>query len=161
MVVARIVRAHGLDGALRMRSYSDNPRRFQPGAALTAGGGEYCVQSCQLLPAGHAILRLEGVNGVAAARALAGEWVYAAADTAPELPPGEYYHYQLVGLEVITDAGETLGHIREVLATGSNDVYVVDGVDGKEILLPAIEPVVREINLADGRMVVHLIGGLR
>ena len=161
MVVARIVRPHGLDGALRMRSYSDNPRRFQPGGLLTAGGGEHCIRSCHPLPDGHAILRLEGIHGVATARALAGEWVYAAADTAPELAAGEYYHYQLVGLTVITDAGETLGEIREVLATGSNDVYVVDAADGSEILLPAIEQVVREVNLSDGRMLVHLIGGLR
>ena len=161
MVVARLVRPHGLDGALRMRSYSDNPRRFQPGQPLTAGGREYRIRACQPLPDGHAILRLDGVHSVAAARILAGEWVYAAADTAPELPPGEYYHFQLVGLTVITDAGETLGQIREVLATGSNDVYVVAAADGGEILLPAIEQVIREIDLPAGRMLVHLIGGLR
>ncbi len=48
-----------------------------------------------------------------------------------------------------------------MLATGSNDVYVVDAADGGEILLPAIEQVVREVNLSDGLMLVHLIGGLR
>ena len=161
MVVARIIRPHGLDGALRMRSYSDNPRRFQAGESLIAGEREHRIRACQVLPDGHAILRLDGVGSIAAARILAGEWVYAAAATAPELPPGEYYHYQLVGLTVVTDAGETLGEIREVLATGSNDVYIVAAADGGEILLPAIAPVVREVNLPDGRMVVHLIDGLR
>ena len=144
-----------------MRSYSDNPQRFQAGQPLTVAGQEYRIRDCQPLPDGHAILQLHGISSIPDARALAGQWVYAAADTAPALPPGEYYHYQLVGLTVLTDAGETLGQIRDVLTTGSNDVYIVAAADGSEILLPAIEQVVQEINLPAGQMLVHLIDGLR
>ena len=144
-----------------MRSYSDNPRRFQAGQPLTVAGREYRIHACHPLPDGHAILHLHGISSIPEARPLAGQWVYAAADTAPELPPGEYYHYQLVGLTVLTDAGETLGQIRDVLTTGSNDVYIVAAADGNEILLPAIASVIREINLPAGRMLVHLIDGLR
>lgn len=82
-------------------------------------------------------------------------------DSDPQLPPGEYYHYQLVGLTVITDHGENLGTIQEVLATGSNDVYVVTSDSGQEVLLPAIEQVIKEIDLASGKMLVHLLDGLR
>ena len=128
---------------------------------MTIAGQARTVASCRHLPDGHALLRLEGLNDPYAARRLSGEWLTAPTDSDPQLPEGEYYHYQLVGLAVITDQGENLGRIQEVLETGSNDVYVVTSDSGEEVLLPAIEQVVKEIDLASGEMLVHLIDGLR
>ncbi|MCY3691806.1 MAG: ribosome maturation factor RimM [Chloroflexota bacterium] len=161
VIVGRIIRSHGLDGSLRIQSLSDNPARFQAGSALTVAGQTRTVVSCHPLPDGHALLRLEGLNDLYAARCLSGEWLIAPTDSDPQLPHGEYYHYQLVGLTVITDEGEDLGTIQEVLETGSNDVYVVTSDSGEEVLLPAIEQVVKEIDLASGKMLVHLLHGLR
>ena len=161
VVVGRVIRSHGLDGAIRIRSHSDNPTRFQAGSELTIAGQIHTVVSCRDLPGGDVLLRLEGLNDSHTARRLADEWILAPVNSAPELPPGEYYHYQLVGLTVITDQGENLGAVREVLQTGSNDVYVVASNTGAEILLPAIEQVVQEIDLASRTMLVHLIAGLR
>ena len=161
VVVGRIIRSHGLDGSLRIQSLSDNPTRFQAGNTLTIAGQTRIVASCHHLPDGHALLRLEGLNDPYAARRLSGEWLIAPTDSEPQLPEGEYYHYQLVGLTVITDQGENLGTIQEVLETGSNDVYVVASDSGEEVLLPAIEQVIKRIDLASGKMLVHLIDGLR
>ena len=161
VVVGRIIRSHGLDGSLRIQSLSDNPTRFQAGKKLTIAGETRTVVSCHHLPDGHALLRLEGLNDLYAARRLSGEWLIALRDTDPQLAEGEYYHYQLAGLTVITDQGENLGTIHEVLETGSNDVYVVASNSGEEVLLPAIEQVVKEIDLASGKMLVHLLDGLR
>ena len=161
VVVGRVIRSHGLDGSLRIQPYSDNPDRFQTGSLLTLAGQSRAVESCRLLPDGYAILRLDGHHDTAAARKFTGEWLYAAIDPEPELPPGEYYHYQLVGLQVATDQGENLGQVQEVLVTGSNDVYVVKSELGSELLLPAISQVVKEIDLASGRISVHLLDGLR
>ena len=161
IVVGRVVRGHGLDGSLKIRSYSDNPERFRAGEPLTVSGESHAVVSGQTLTDGHILLRLAGVNDAHAARKLTGQWLFAPIDSAPALPPGEYYHYQLVGLPVITDQGETLGAVREILTTGSNDVYVVASDAGEEILLPAISQVIRRIDLSAGRMLVHLIDGLR
>ena len=161
MVVGRVIRGHGLDGTLRIQPYSDNPARFQAGSAVIVAGQPHTVTACNRLPDGYALLRLEGLNDPNAARRLSGEWLIAPTDSTPELPPGEYYHFQLVDLAVVTDQGEHLGTVREVLETGSNDVYVVASEAGGEILLPAIEQVVKEIDLASGRMLVHLIDGLR
>lgn len=159
--MGRIIRSHGRDGSLRIQSYSDNPARFQPGSRLQVAGESRAVVSLRPLPDGHALLQLEGLEDPNAARQLSGQWLIAPADPAPALPPGEYYHYQLVGLTVITDQGENLGAIGEVLETGSNDVYVVTSDAGDEVLLPAIEQVVKEIDLASGTMLVHLLDGLR
>ena len=73
----------------------------------------------------------------------------------PSLPEGEYYNFDIIGLEVIDDKGSKLGKITEGLKTGSNDVYVVEGK--KQILVPALKKVVKEINLVDGFMKVELL----
>lgn len=161
VVVGRVIRAHGLDGSLRIQPYSDNPSRFRYGSSLALAGESKTVDSYRPLPDGYAILRLDGLNNAVSARKLTGEWLYAATGAESELQPGEYYHYQLVGLTVVTDQGESLGRVEEVLATGSNDVYVVKSEFGDELLLPAISQVVKEIDLSSQRILVHLLDGLR
>ena len=82
------------------------------------------------------------------------------AQTAAPLPPGLYYHHQLIGLAVFTEEGEHLGELTEVLETGANDVYVVTGPQG-ELLLPVIADVIRSVDLESHRLTVHLLEGLR
>ena len=161
MAVGRVIRAHGSDGTLRVQSLSDNPARFQVGSNLTVAGQTHAVAYFRELPGGYALLRLEGLESVDGVRPLAGQWLVAPPDPVPDLPPGEYYHYQLVGLTVVTDQGEDLGTLQEVLVTGSNDVYVVQSALGEEILLPAVSQVIKDVDLPAGRMLVHLINGLR
>ena len=156
-----MIRPHGSDGTLRVQSLSDNPARFQVGSNLTVAGQTHAVADFRELPGGYALLRLEGLESVDGVRPLAGEWLIAPEEPVPDLPPGEYYHYQLVGLTVVTDQGEDLGTLQEVLVTGSNDVYVVQSASGEEILLPAVSQVIKQVDLSAGRMLVHLIDGLR
>ena len=73
------------------------------------------------------------------------------------LPPttdDSYYQFQLIGLTVLTRQAESLGTVIQVLETGANDVYVVDGADGRQILLPAVKDVILQVDLARGLMVV-------
>ena len=161
VAVGRVIRPHGTDGALRVQPLSDNPARFQVGNSLTVGGKSRAIADFRELPGGYALLRLDGLESTDAVRSLAGQWLIAPADPVPDLPPGEYYHYQLVGLTVVTDEGEDLGALQEVLVTGSNDVYVVKSASGEEILLPAVSQVIKQVDLSAGRMLVHLISGLR
>ncbi len=77
------------------------------------------------------------------------------------LPAGVYYDWQIIGLEVWGAGGRLLGRLAEILRTGANDVYLVRDASGGEILLPAIDSVVLEIDLARGRMLVQLPPGLR
>ena len=78
----------------------------------------------------------------------------------PSPPEGEYFHYQLLGLRVLTEEGEELGRITEILETGSNDVYVVSG-DAGQVLIPALAEVIRKVQVDEGQMVVRLLDGLR
>jgi 16S rRNA processing protein RimM len=77
------------------------------------------------------------------------------------LPDGVYYHWEIIGLRVETEEGESLGSLGQILSTGANDVYVVRTPDGSELLLPAIAEVIRKVDLESGRMMVHLLPGLR
>lgn len=78
----------------------------------------------------------------------------------PKLPPGEYYSHELVGMAVRLANGAAVGAVQEVLATGSNDVYIIRKTDGRELLLPAIESVIRKIDLVSQVMTVAIPEGL-
>lgn len=78
----------------------------------------------------------------------------------PPLPQGEFYQHQLLGLQVFKESGGLLGTLVEILHTGGNDVFVVHSASGGEILLPAIDQVIRQVLPEEGRVVVHLLPGL-
>jgi 16S rRNA processing protein RimM len=105
------------------------------------------------------LLKLEGCNDRNDAEELRDLLVQIPIDEAAPLEEGEYYHFQLIGVEVMTESGEGLGRVTEVLETGANDVYVVRGSRG-EVLIPAIESVVRELDLETNRMVVSPLPGM-
>jgi 16S rRNA processing protein RimM len=80
-------------------------------------------------------------------------------EDAVPLEDDEFYLYQAIGLDVYTDEGDHLGHVVDILETGANDVYVVQGQRG-EVLLPAIDDCVLDVDIAAGKMTVHLLDGL-
>lgn len=105
------------------------------------------------------ILDFEEIDNVEAAAALIGAEVLIAAERFKKLPEGEYYWWEIIGLEVVTEDGVPCGKIVEILPTGSNDVYVCSGPQ-REVLLPAISDVIRRIDRKKGMMIVRLIDGL-
>ena len=159
-VVGRVLGSHGVHGEVRAQVLTDVPHRFDPGEVLFLQGEPLRIQSSSHSSGDTVILKLEGIDNPAAARELTGQELLAQADDSPELPDGEYFHYQLMGMQVFTEEGEDLGRIIEIIITGSNDVYVVSGVNG-EILLPAISQVVLRVDTTRGEMHVRLMDGLR
>lgn len=145
---------------MRVQAWSDVAHRFEAGRELQLGGRLHRILASAERPPGAVILKLSGVRTRAAARALTGAEVTVPAADAPVLPEGEYYYFQLMGLRVVTEEGEELGRIREVIVTGSNDVYAVSGPTG-EVLVPALGQVVLGVDLALGEMRVRLMEGMR
>ena len=107
-----------------------------------------------------AILKLQGIDTREGAEELASVELEVPIEEVPPLPDGSYYHFQILDMEVWTSAGEHLGIVEDILSTGSNDVYVVRRGDG-EILVPAIEGVVLDVDVQGGRLTVDLPDGLR
>lgn len=104
-------------------------------------------------------LELEGVEDEEAVRRLIGCQVLVPADRLEALPEGEYYWRDIIGLEVFTVDGTKLGEIETIFETGGNDVYVCTGGE-REILLPAIDDVIKEIDFEKRIMIVELLEGL-
>ncbi|HPC03308.1 MAG TPA: ribosome maturation factor RimM [Syntrophales bacterium] len=104
-------------------------------------------------------LEVEGIGSREAAENLIGGIVFLPADGMEELQEGEYYWKDLIGVAVFSEEGEWLGNIEGIFPTGSNDVYVCTG-GAREILIPAIDEVVRKVDVGKRTMVVHLLEGL-
>jgi 16S rRNA processing protein RimM len=86
--------------------------------------------------------------------------LYVSRENAVPLEEGEYYIGDLIGMEVITDEGETLGILEDVIETGANDVYSINSKKYGNVLIPAIEHCIMDVNIETGKMIVHLLPGL-
>ena len=160
VIVGVVTGAHGNGGLVRVQPETDNPLRFRPGGRVEAQGRSLRVERARPAPGGALLVKFEGVADRSAAAALNGAALCVAPDETPEAPPGVYYHYQLIGLDVVSAAdGEPLGTLAEILSTGANDVYVVER-GGAELLLPAIADVIVEVDAAAGRMAAAVPDGL-
>lgn len=169
LAVGRVVRPHGVRGELVVEPFPDCPEHWEVGSKVYLSLAETLTEAEQPAPRTlsgarwhhrRLLLRLADCADRQAAEMLRGRVVHICMAEAEPLPPGRFYRHQLLGLTAVTDSGETLGKVVDVLVTGANDVYVVRGPQG-EILLPAIPEVIRKIDL-DGRCLgVRLLDGLR
>jgi len=160
LVVGRIVAPWGVRGEVKVTLETDFPERFERLKRVYLGEkATSFVLERSRLHKGHALLKLGGCDDRDAAEKFRGQLVQIPIEEAMPLGEDEYYVYQIVGLDVWTTEGEHLGRVSEVLFTGANDVYVVHGEKG-EILIPAVEGVVLEVDLAGGRLTVELMEGL-
>jgi 16S rRNA processing protein RimM len=157
VTVGRIVAAHGLRGDVKVQPFTDFPERFDRGARLWLDGAPRRVEQSRW-QGGSVFLRFEGVSSRTQAEELRGKELMLP-EAEPIAEEGRYYLHDIVGLRVEDPAGETLGRVADVLSTGSNDVYVVRGERG-ELLLPAVDDVVKTIDVPGGRIVAELLEGL-
>lgn len=161
LVVGRILAPHGLKGEVEVQILTDFSDRFS--LLKTVYLGE---ELDPVVLEGHRpknkrlILKLAGYQDRDQAAALRGRLIYVPIEEAMPLEEDEYYLYEIMGLRVWTTEGEFLGRVEEILFTGSNDVYVVRDGD-QEVLIPAISSSVREVDISQQRLIVHLIEGLR
>jgi 16S rRNA processing protein RimM len=165
LVVGQVLGAHGLHGELKVRVLTDDPLRFRRLQQVFLGLDDrtpvpWTVQGSRLHK-GNVLLMLEGCNDRTTVETLRGYWVHVPLEEAIPLEEGEYYEHQIVGLAVWTVAGEQLGTVAEIIFTGANEVYVVRDDSRSEILVPAIESVVLEVDLETGRILVELPEELR
>ncbi|MNN68467.1 Ribosome maturation factor RimM [compost metagenome] len=108
------------------------------------------------------VAKLKGYTNINQVEKFKGSLLKVPSDDLVELPENEYYFHQIVGCEVYTDedASQPLGTITEILQPGANDVWVVKPAKGQEILIPVINDVVLDVDIAAKKVTVHLMEGL-
>ena len=160
VIVARVIGPHGREGGLNVQLLSNLPGRFAPGLDLFLGPDTYTISAFRQTGPDSAMIWLEGILTRSRASAFTAKFLAAKPESDALLEEGEYFHYQLIGMQVRTEEGEELGELQEILETGSNDVYIIrDG--SKELLIPATEQVVLDVDVAGNAMLVRLPDGLR
>ena len=166
-MLGRVVGAHGLQGMVRVKWLGDGPENLIQAQELRLGrspedeaGRRYAITGRLQGRPGEVRLGLEGIGDRDAADALRGSWVLGNRRDLATLPPGEHYWYELVGCAVETVAGEPIGTVKEIWATGAHDVLVIEDEDGRRRLLPAASEFLREIDVAGRKLVVEPIPGL-
>lgn len=161
VLIGKFRKPHGIRGEIRMTVLTDFPELVSPGQIVYVGEKHqaYTVRDIRW-HGGDMLVSLKELQDRTAVEIFRNIMVYMKSIDMPELPEGEYFIHQLVGMEVITDQGEKLGVLKEILITGANDVYLVESQEGKELLLPATEEVVLDINQETAQILVHIIPGL-
>jgi 16S rRNA processing protein RimM len=161
LVIGEVLKPWGFRGEVKVKLITDFPKRLTTLTTVYLGpdARAFPVERARL-HSGFALMKFAGHDTVEAVAKLRGQVIQIAIDDATPLRKGQYYHHQVIGLQVLTTEGEKLGSVEEILETGANDVYVVRREDGGELLLPATQNVIQEIDLDHGRMFVRLIPGL-
>ena len=106
------------------------------------------------------ILKLKGIETVEEAEKYRNSYLKIKRSSVDKLPEGTYYIVDLIGLDVYTDENILLGKVDYIYNTGSSDIYVVKNEQGKEILLPGIKDVLKQVDLENKKIIVHIIDGL-
>ena len=162
--IGQIVNTFGIKGMVKVKPFTDDINRFDRLEIIyiknKKGKKEYKIQEVKYHKQ-MVMLKLEGIENPEEAETLRGSYLLINRDKEEPLEEGTYYIVDLLGLEVFSDEGELLGKVDDIFNTGSNDIYVVKDELGKQILLPGISEVIKDVDLEQGKITVHLIPGLR
>jgi len=158
ITIGQVLAPWGIKGKVRVEVVTDFPQRFAPSSQIYINRKPMTIASTQWHK-GKAIVKLDTIDSIEQAEKLQGQTIEIHYSQLQPLPEGQYYHFQLIGLEVWTTQGELLGKISQILTAESNDNYAVHGAKG-EILIPAIEDIVKSVDLDNGRITIEAIDGL-
>lgn len=163
--IGRLVKVHGLKGRLKAVSYLESENLLCDGeldeVIIRPGKGPGEAFRVRSVKPQHNtfFIELEGINDPDSAGRLVGSGIFVPADMLEELSEDEYYWHEIIGLKAVTESGDCVGAVSSIIPAGGADVYVVTG-GTREILLPAIEDVIKKIDLEKGEITVRIPEGL-
>lgn len=148
IIIGKVGAARGLDGTLKIIPLTDFEGRFDELEKVSVGGKIFCVEEVKHI-SGQLFIKFAGVDSRETARALTNKFLTVDRKDAAPLDDGEFYTFDIIGCEVFVD-DKKLGTVTDVLKTGSNDVFEVDG----KLLIPALKSVVKAIDIAAKKILV-------
>jgi 16S rRNA processing protein RimM len=162
IAVGEIVNTHGIKGEVKVKSLTDFPERFKSKAVLIwekdLNSQELTIEKVRSQNEIF-LIKFNEVQNIDEALKIKGGLLKISSEQLKKLPADTYYIFELIGMEVQTDDGIILGKIKDIIQTGSNDVYVVNGTK-KEYLIPAIRLIVQEIDKSKGTIIIKPMEGL-
>lgn len=161
--LGQIVNVKGLKGEVKLNSFAEDDAVFETLSKVYLKQKGQIIQK-EIEKVGYTknqvILKFKDCNSIDDAENLRNSYLLVKRTDLDELPEGVFYIADLIGLDVYTEEGELLGKVDDIYSTGANDIYVVKDKFGKQKLLPGIDEVIKDINLDNGKIIVHLMEGL-
>jgi len=148
--VGVIVGTWGIKGYVKVKRFGNTEDIFNPGSKLSCEKREFVIQDVRAKSSQNndvLVIKFESINNVDSAYSLKGKDLKALSSIFKDLPDWNYYHYELIGLNVLSIDGKPIGTLEKIIETGANDVYVVISSEGDEILFPAIRDVILEVDV--------------
>lgn len=162
-VVGEIVNTHGLKGEVKVKRVTDFSERFHVGEKvyITLDSVEVELIIDQFRTQKNLdVLHFEGHNSINDVEHFKGHSLYIKEEQLTPLDEHEYYYYEIIGCKVVTTENEPIGTIASILTPGANDVWVVENDNGKEILIPYIEQVVKHVDVDRKLITIEIMEGL-
>jgi 16S rRNA processing protein RimM len=161
--VGVITQTHGIRGEVKVFPTTDDAQRFKKLKEVILDTGKERltmeIESVKFFKQ-YVILKFKGYDSINDVEKYKNGKLLVTRDKAVKLSKDEYFIADLIGMQVVTDEGENFGVLKDVLTTGANDVYVVTRPDQTEVLLPAIRECVKNIDMEQGHVLVHIMDGL-
>lgn len=161
--IGQIVNTFGIKGMVKVKPFTDDITRFdnleKVYVVTNKTKKQYEIEEAKCHK-DMILIKFKGIDKVEEAELLRNSYLKVDRNDEPELEEGTYYIVDLIGLDVYSDEGNLLGKLDDIFNNGSCDIYVVKDELGKQLLLPAISDVIKEINLEAKRIVVHILKGL-
>ena len=159
IMIGKIVNVVGLKGEVKVYNYSDSDEIYRTTEAVYVGDDLVGIENVRLQK-NMVILKLAGISDRDGAEAVRGKELFITESDLPELPEGQYYIRDLIGMTVKKENGEILGNVSDVLQNTAQDIFEVENADGRKILIPKVDQFVLEIDKAAGEIRVRLIEGM-
>ena len=163
--VGKIVNTHSLKGEVKVISSTDfEEQRFEKGTELLITRGNQVVKEVTVesyrTHRNNLLVKFVGIDSIEEAEKLKNLQIKIDSDNIGELEENEFYFHEIIGCEVFDENGKSLGEISEILTPGANDVWVIKSQNGKEILIPYIEDIVKKIDVENKKIDIEVMEGL-
>lgn len=161
--IGQIVNTFGINGMVKVVPFTDDIKRFDELKRVYIENNniekEYQIEQVKYHK-NIILIKFKNINKIEEAEKLKNKYLKINREDTKPLEEGRYYIVDLLGLDVYTQEEVLLGKIEDIYNTGSNDIYVVKDELGKQLLLPAISDVIKQIDIKKGKIIVHLLNGL-
>ena len=161
--IGQIVNTFGIKGMVKVKPFTDDITRYDYLEKVYVKANkirkEYIIEEVKYHK-DMVLIKFKGIDKLEEAELLRNLYLEVNRSEEPDLDEGTYYIVDLLGLDVYSDEGNLLGKIDDIYNNGSSDIYVIKDELGKQLLLPAISDVIKDINLQDKKMIVHILKGL-